>query len=72
MQAFGSLIEEKVEPQDCVMQWVPLWRIDTKDLCAAGAFLKVGDVMLGKLVAQVETDHGKLGCIAHGCFVWKA
>ena len=39
--------------------------IDTKDLCATGSFLEIGDVMFGKLLAQVEADHVELGYIAH-------
>jgi len=35
--------------------------IDTEDLCATGSFLEIGDVMLGKLLAQVEPDHVELG-----------
>jgi len=61
LKAFGRLIEEKVKPDDSVMEGVPIRPIDTKDLCAAGSFLEIGDVMLGKLLAQVEADHVELG-----------
>lgn len=39
--------------------------IDTEDLCAAGSFLEIGDVVFGKLLAQVEPNHVELGCITH-------
>ena len=61
MKAFGGLIEEKVKPNDSVMEWVTVRPIDTEDLCATGSFLEIGDVMLGKLLAQVEADHVELG-----------
>ena len=61
MKAFGSLIEEKVEPEDSVMEGVTMRVIDTEDLCATGTFLEIGDVVFGKLLAQVEADHVKLG-----------
>ena len=35
--------------------------IDTKDLRATGPFLEIGDVMFGKLPAQVEADYVELG-----------
>ena len=44
--------------------------IDTEDLCATGSFLEIGDVMVGKLLAQVEADHVELGYIAHVPFVY--
>jgi hypothetical protein len=61
LKAFGGLIEEKVKPDDSVMEWVTVRPIDTEDLCATGSFLEIGDVMLGKLLAQVEADHVELG-----------
>ena len=61
MKAFSGLIEEKVKPDDSVMEWVTVRPIDTEDLCATGSFLEIGDVMLGKLLAQVEADHVELG-----------
>lgn len=51
------------------MEGVALRCIDTEDLRAAGAFLKISDVMLGKLLAQIEADHIKFSGIAHVCFV---
>jgi len=44
--------------------------IDTEDLCATGSFLEIGDVMIGKLLAQVEADHVELGYIAHVPFAY--
>ena len=61
MKAFGGLIEEKVKPDDSVMEGVTVRPIDTEDLCPTGSFLEIGDVMLGKLLAQVEADHVELG-----------
>ena len=61
MQAFGGLVEEEVEPEDSVMEGVTMRPIDTKDLRATGSFLEIGDVVFGKLLAQVEADHVKLG-----------
>jgi hypothetical protein len=61
LKAFGGLIEEKVKPDNSVMEWVTVRPIDTEDLCATGSFLEIGDVMLGKLLAQVEADHVELG-----------
>lgn len=68
MKAFGSLIEEKVEPEDSVMKGVTMRPIDTEDVCATGSFLEIGDVVFGKLLAQIDTDHVKLGQIAHVLF----
>ena len=65
MKGIGGLIEEKVEPDDSVMEGVTMRPIDTEDLCATGSFLEIGDVVFGKLLAEVEADHVKLGCIAH-------
>ena len=70
MKAFGRLIEEKVKPDDSVMEGVTMRPIDTEDLCATGSFLEIGDVMFGKLLAQVEADHVELGNIAHVPFVY--
>jgi len=61
LKAFVGLIEEKVKPDDSVMEGVTVRPIDTEDLCATGSFLEIGDVMLGKLLAQVEADHVELG-----------
>ena len=61
MKAFGGLIEKKVKPDDSIMEGVTVRPIDTEDLCATGSFLEIGDVMLGKLLAQVEADHVELG-----------
>jgi hypothetical protein len=61
LKAFGGLIEEKVKPDDSVMEGVTVRPIDTENLCATGSFLEIGDVMLGKLLAQVEADHVELG-----------
>ena len=67
MKAFDGVAQKKVQAEDGVMQRAPLWRIDPEDLRAAGAFLKVGNVMLGKLLTQVEADHVNFGGVAHGC-----
>ena len=61
MKAFGGLTEEKVKPDDSVMEWVTVRPIDTEDLCATGSFLEISDVMLGKLLTQVEADHVEFG-----------
>jgi hypothetical protein len=61
LQAFSGLVEEKIQPKDSVMEGVAMRPIDTEDVRAAGAFLEVGDVVLGELLAQVEADHIKLG-----------
>jgi hypothetical protein len=65
LKAFGRLIEEKVEPDDSVMEGMTVRPIDAEDLRATGSFLEIGDVVFGKLLAQVETDHVKFGYIAH-------
>ena len=39
--------------------------IDTEDLRATGSFLEIGDVVFGKLPAQVEADYVELRKIAH-------
>ena len=51
MEVFVRLIAEKIEPDDSVMERVTMWPIDTEDLCAAGSFLEIGDVVFGKLLA---------------------
>lgn len=61
MQAFGRLIEEKIEPNDSVMEGMTMRPIDTEDLRPTGSFLEIGDVVFGKLLSQVEADHVKLG-----------
>ena len=60
-EVLGRLIEEKVEPDDGVMEGVAVRPIDTEDLGATGSFLEIGDVVFGKLQAQVETDYVELG-----------
>ena len=61
MQALNSVVEEKVQSDDCVMEGVAMRPIDTKDMRAAGAFLEIGDVVFGELLAQIEADNIKLG-----------
>lgn len=39
--------------------------IDTEDLCAAGSFREIGDVVFGKLLTQVEADCVELRYITH-------
>ena len=70
MEVFVSLIVQKIEPDDSIMERVALRPIDTEDLCATGSFLEVGDVVFGKLLAQVEADRVELGNIAHVPFVY--
>ena len=70
MEVFVSLIAEKIEPDDSIMERVALRPIDTEDLCATGSFLEVGDVVFGKLLAQVEADRVELGYITHVPFVY--
>ena len=65
MEVLVSLIAEKIEPDDSVMERVPMRPIDTEDLCATGSFLEIGNVVFGKLLAQVEADCVELGYIAH-------
>jgi len=65
LEVFVSLIAEKIEPDDSVMERVTMWSIDTEDLCATGSFLEIGDVVFGKLLAQVEADHIEFSCVAH-------
>jgi hypothetical protein len=61
LEVFVSLIAEKIEPDDSVMERVTMWSIDTEDLCATGSFLEISDVVLGKLLAQVKADRVELG-----------
>jgi hypothetical protein len=70
VEVFVRLIAEKIEPDDSVMEGVTVRPIDTEDLCATGSFLEVGDVVFGKLLAQVEADRVELGYIAHVRFVY--
>jgi len=65
LEVFVRLIAEKIEPDDSVMEGVTVRPIDTEDLCATGSFLEVGDVVFGKLLAQVEADHIEFGYVAH-------
>ena len=65
MKVFCCLLEKKVEPDDSIMEGVTMRPIDTKDLCPTGSLREIGDVMFGKLLAQVEEDHVEFGCIAH-------
>ena len=52
------------------MEGVALRPIDTEDLCTTGSFLEIGDVVFGKLLAQVEADYVELGYITHVPFVF--
>jgi hypothetical protein len=61
LEVFVRLIAEKIEPDDSVMEGVTVRSIDTEDLCTTGSFLEVGDVVFGKLLAQVEADRVELG-----------
>jgi energy-converting hydrogenase Eha subunit G len=61
VEGLRSLAEEKVEPEDSVMKGVTMRPIDTENLRTTGSFLRIGDVVFGKLLAQVEADHLKLG-----------
>jgi len=70
LEIFVRLIAEKIEPDDSVMEGMTVRPIDTEDLCATGSFLEVGDVVFGKLLAQVEADRVELGYIAHVPFVY--
>lgn len=64
------MIAEKVESDDSVMEGVTVRPIDTEDLSATGSFQEIADVVFGKLLPQVETNHVELGCIAHVPFVY--
>lgn len=61
MKVFCCLLEKKVEPDDGIMEGVTMRPIDTKDLSPTGSLREIGDVMFGKLLAQVEEDHVELG-----------
>lgn len=65
MQAFYSLVEEKVQPDDSVMEGMAMRPIDPEDMGAAGAFFEIGEVVFGELLAQVNADHLKFCEIAH-------
>jgi hypothetical protein len=65
LEVFRRLIVEKVEPDDSVMEWMTVRPIDTEDLRATGSFLEIGNVVFGKLLAQVEADHIEFGYVAH-------
>ena len=56
MKTFSRLIEEKVEPNDGIMEWMTLGPIDTEYLRAMGSLLNIGDVVLRELLTQVEPD----------------
>ena len=65
MKIFCCLLKKIVEPDDSIMQGVTMRPIDTEDLRTTGSLREIGDVMFGKLLAQVEEDHVEFGCIAH-------
>ena len=65
MKVFRRLIVEEVEPDDSVVEWMTVRPIDPEDLRATGSFLEIGDVMFGKLLAQIEADHVEFSCVAH-------
>lgn len=65
MKAFSRLIQEIVERNDCVMEWMAVGPIDTEYLRPASSILHVGDVVLGELLSQVQPNHLKLSWIAH-------
>lgn len=65
MEVFGRLIVEKVEDNDSVMERMAVRPIDTEDLRPTGSFLKIRDMVLRKLLAQVKADHIKFGYVAH-------
>jgi hypothetical protein len=50
-EIFCGLFKEKVEPDDNVVEGMAMRPIDTEDLCAAGSFREIGDMMFGKLLA---------------------
>jgi hypothetical protein len=70
LEVFGHLIAEKVEFDDSVTERMTVRPIDTEDLRSTGSFRKIGDVVFGKLLAQVEADRVELGYIAHVPFVY--
>lgn len=54
MKTFSRLIEEKVEPNDGIMERMTLGPIDTEYLRAMGSVLNIGDdVVLRELLTQV-------------------
>jgi hypothetical protein len=53
LKTFSRLIEEKVEPNDGIMEWMTLGPIDTEYLRAMGSVLNIGDVVLRELLTQV-------------------
>jgi hypothetical protein len=65
LKVFRRLIVEEVEPDDSIVEWMTVRPIDPEDLCATGSFLEVGDVVFGKLLAQIEADHIEFGYVAH-------
>jgi len=65
LEVFRRLIVEKVEPDDRVMERMAVRRIDAKDLRAAGSFLEIGNVVFGKLLAQVDANHIEFGYVTH-------
>ena len=65
MKVFRRLIVEEVEPDDSVVEWVTVRPIDPEDLRPTGSFLKIRDMVLRKLLAQVKADHIKFGYVAH-------
>jgi len=65
LKVFRRLIVKEVEPDDRVVEWMALRSIDPEDLRATGSFLEIGDVVFGKLLAQVEADHIEFSCVAH-------
>lgn len=65
MEVFSRLIVEKVEDNDRVVEWMTVRSINSEDLRATGSFLEIGDVVFGKLLAQVEADHIEFGYVAH-------
>lgn len=65
MDVFCAPIEEKVKPNDHVMEGVTLRPIHTKDLRAAGAFREVGNMVFGKLLTQVKADRIERGYVIH-------
>ena len=65
MKVVRRLIVEEVESDDSVVEWMTLRSVDPEDLRATGSFLEIGDVVFGKLLAQVEADYFEFGYVAH-------
>lgn len=65
LKFFCCLTEEKVEPDDSIMEGMTMRPIDTEYLGTTGSLREIGNVVFGKLTVQVEKDHVELGCIAH-------